>query len=205
MLRPSYLDEYRWSKHENNFESPFLLPLFGFDRLALLVSMSPITRLRFVALASISILAAFIFSIRSRLNSHIPQLPSHLPSFAFDKPSSDLLPRNFTRALVIPKLAEEDTEWVERFLADDTLLTHAIYTVDDPNAPLTVPQNKGHEVMVYLTYIIDHYYNLSDVTMFMHSHQIAWHNNDLMDSDAVTMIRRLSSQKVMRDGYVNMR
>jgi len=108
--------------------------------------------------------------------------------------------------LVLPKLAEEDTDWVAQFLLrDDDLLRAAIYTVDDPNAELRVPKNKGHEVMVYLTYIIDHYHNLSDVTLFMHSHQIAWHNNDLMDSNAVNMVRRLSSQKVLRDGYMNLR
>lgn len=167
--------------------------------------MRPNVRLRFIAFASISVLAVCFFFLRPRLESYLPNVPKRVSSFGNAKSSPYTSERPITRTLVIPKLAEEATGWVEEFLGNDTQLTRAIYTVDDPDASLTVPENKGHEVMVYLTYLIDHYHNLSDVTMFMHSHQIAWHNNDLLDSDAVTMIRRLSSQKVIRDGYVNMR
>jgi Protein of unknown function (DUF3431) len=112
--------------------------------------------------------------------------------------------QDYSRTLVIASTTKEDTKWLTH-LADTPNLSTAVYVVDDPNAPLTVPKNKGHEVMVYLTYIIDHYDQLSDVTMFMHAHRITWHNNDLMFSDAVEMIQRLSSQKVTRDGYMNLR
>ena len=60
-------------------------------------------------------------------------------------------------------------EWLEKEIPDQPT---AIYVVDDPYAPLHPPKNKGHEVMVYLTYIIDHYDELADVTMFMHAHQL---------------------------------
>jgi hypothetical protein len=165
--------------------------------------MLPNSRFRWVALICIAFAILSLVSLRFRRDVYLPQIPIRNP-LSSGQPSNTA-PRNFTRTLVIPKLAEEDTEWVTQFLGDDDLLTPAIYTVDDPNADLTVPQNKGHEVMVYLTYIIDHYHNLSDVTMFMHSHQIAWHNNDLLDSSAVNLVRRLNSQKVMRDGYMNLR
>ena len=166
--------------------------------------MLPSSRFRWVALICISIVVLSLVSLRARLDSYLSQIPIRSPLSSADSPS-EATPERITRTLVIPRLAEEGTEWVAQFLGDDDLLSHAIYTVDDPNADLTVPENKGHEVMVYLTYIIDHYYNLSDVTMFMHSHQIAWHNNDLLDSSAVNIVRRLSSQKVMRDGYMNLR
>lgn len=78
----------------------------------------------------------------------------------------------------------------------------AAYTVDDPQTEFAVPVNKGHESMVYLTYIIDHYDTLNDVTMFMHSHQFAWHNNDLLNSDAANIIWRLNLEKVIREGYM---
>jgi Protein of unknown function (DUF3431) len=81
----------------------------------------------------------------------------------------------------------------------------AVYTVDDPASTHRVPQNKGHEAMVYLSYMIDNYDTLSDVTIFLHSHLITWHNNDLLDSSAALMIKRLSSPRVMREGYMNMR
>lgn len=166
--------------------------------------MLPNSRFRRVAFICTGILVLLLVTVHSRLYNYLPQAPIRRP-LSSGKTPSITTPQNITRTLVIPKLAEEDTEWVAQFLGDDKLLTPAIYTVDDPNAELTVPENKGHEVMVYLTYIIDHYHNLSDVTMFMHSHHIAWHNNDLLDSTAVNIVRRLSSQKVIRDGYMNLR
>jgi Protein of unknown function (DUF3431) len=112
--------------------------------------------------------------------------------------------QNYSRTVVIASIAREDTKWLSN-LANEPNLSTAVYVVDDPKAPLTVPKNKGHEVMVYLTYIIDHYDRLSDVTMFMHAHRFTWHNNDLLFSDAIEMIQRLSSPKVVRDGYMNLR
>lgn len=53
--------------------------------------------------------------------------------------------------------------------------------------------------------MIDNYDSLRDVTMFMHSHLITWHNNDLLDSNAAIMIKRLNSDRVIREGYMNMR
>lgn len=115
---------------------------------------------------------------------------------------------NYTKTLVITRTKDEDVSWIDEnlrhLLADGSLKT-AIYVVDDPTAPLRPPKNKGHEVMVYLTYIIDHYDDLSDVNIFMHSHQIAWHNNELLENDAVQMVTKLSAERVKRDGYMNLR
>lgn len=49
---------------------------------------------------------------------------------------------------------------------------HAIYAVDQPDSEryLHTPKNKGKESMAYLTYLIDHYDNLTDVQVFVHSH-----------------------------------
>ena len=124
--------------------------------------------------------------------------PSYVPGTP--KPVGE----NYSRTLVLASTSEEETQWISH-LAGDPNLSTIVYVVDNPNATYTVPKNKGHEVMVYLTYIIDHYDKLSDVTMFMHAHRVTWHNNDLMFSDAVEAIRRLSSAKVTRDGYMNMR
>src|ERR1700761_1852405 len=115
------------------------------------------SRFRWFALLCAATVILSLVSISSRLDAIIPIRSPPSPS----QVSSITTPPNITRSLVIPRLAEEDTEWVTQFLGGDPLLTLAIYTVDDPNAELTVPENKGHEVMVYLTYIIDHYHNLS--------------------------------------------
>ena len=110
---------------------------------------------------------------------------------------------NYTRALVIAKTKEEDVDWVNHESLD--AVQKMVYTVDDRHAQLRVPKNKGHEVMVYLTYIIDHYDELPDVAMFMHAHEFAWHQNDLLNNDAVEMVKRLSSERVSREGYMNLR
>jgi hypothetical protein len=84
-------------------------------------------------------------------------------------------------------------------------LSTSIYHVDAPLSELLIPKNKGHEAMVYLTYIIDHYDELADTTIFLHPHRTTWHNNDLLDSDAVKTIQHLSDAHVARVGYFNTR
>jgi hypothetical protein len=115
---------------------------------------------------------------------------------------------NYTRCLVVASLKNEDTTWVNAHLVDlqdAGLLAPAVYVVDDSKAKFRVPKNKGHEAMVYLTYIIDHYDSLPDVSIFMHAERHTWHNDELLERDAVEMIQRLSPERVTRDGYMNLR
>jgi hypothetical protein len=112
--------------------------------------------------------------------------------------------REYTRNLVMARMKEEDVSWIdENDLGPG--LSKIVYVADDPMAPHHPPKNKGHEVMTYLTYILEFYENLPDVSIFMHSHRNAWHNDDLLNMDAVEMIKRLSSERVLRNGYMNMR
>jgi hypothetical protein len=137
--------------------------------------------------------------------SHIAQDPQYeewnpKPNF---KPGSAMPPgHNYTSVLVIAKTKDENIDWMDEKLPDQE---KAIYVADDPKAPLHPPKNKGHEVMVYLTWIIDNYDNLPDVAMFMHSHQLTWHNDDLLKNNAALLVLRLSRQRVWREGFVNMR
>jgi hypothetical protein len=115
---------------------------------------------------------------------------------------------NFTRTLVVARTHDADTTWVDAVAAEDSLLEPVVYTVDidTTNATTpTVPQNKGHEVMVYLTYIIEHYFTLRDITLFMHADRLTWHNNELLDLDSARMVRRLRSEYVADRGYANLR
>lgn len=109
----------------------------------------------------------------------------------------------YTRHLIVAKTKEEDASWV----TDEDLggAEPKVYVVDDRNATLHVPKNKGHEGMVYLTYLIDHYANLPDVAVFMHAHQKSWHQGALLDHDGAETVRRLSSERVTREGYMNLR
>ena len=108
----------------------------------------------------------------------------------------------YTQTLVLARTTWEDTSWIAAELPS---LQQAVYVVDDPNAALPVPTAKGHETMVYLTYIIDHYHNLSDVTIFTHAQREAWHNNALQELDLVEMLRSLSSEHVVTEGFFNLR
>ncbi|KAH3919837.1 hypothetical protein HBI56_031690 [Parastagonospora nodorum] len=109
---------------------------------------------------------------------------------------------NYTVKIVVPKTKDEDLGWMEEEIPDVPLV---IYEVDNPNAEHKIPKNKGREAMVYLSYIIDHYDDLPDTTLFMHAHRYAWHNNMLMGQDAATMIKRLNHERVARLGYMNVR
>src|SRR5579871_6716500 len=70
--------------------------------------------------------------------------PNFTPGIA--KPASE----NYTRTLVMGRLKEDDVSWIDTSLPG---LNTAIYVVndDDPNARLRIPENKGHQAMVYLT------------------------------------------------------
>lgn len=108
----------------------------------------------------------------------------------------------YSKVMVVTRTKVEDTSWIAEELPD---WDHAIYVADDPTAPLHPPKNKGHEVMIYLTYIVDHYDQLPDVAVFMHSHQFAWHNDNLFTGDAAQLLRRLNLNRVIREGYMNTR
>lgn len=113
----------------------------------------------------------------------------------------------YSKMLVTPRTKKEKdmTNWIGEAFPPESGVNVSMYVADDPWAPLHPPKNKGHEVMIYLTYIIDHYAALADVNIFMHSHQFAWHNDDLLDQNAEIMVKRLSAERVQREGYVNLR
>lgn len=109
---------------------------------------------------------------------------------------------NYTQIMVVPRLKIDDISWIREELPD---IDTAVYVANDPTADFHPPRNKGHEVMVYLTYIIDHYSDLPDTIIFMHAHRWTHHNIELLGYDSAEMIRRLSNDYVAREGYVNMR
>jgi hypothetical protein len=164
-------------------------------------SMSSIMNTRRMTLATGLTLTFMLLAFCLWKTPQSPDLANHTgsgtvstPDFRPGQPKSP--GSSYTRTLVIGKLPEEDTSWIDRELPG---INTSIYTVgvDTPN--------KGHEAMVYLTYIIDHYDNLADTNIFFHPHLITWHNNDLLDSNAATTIRHLSDEHVARVGYFNSR
>lgn len=131
-------------------------------------------------------------------------LDSFLPGDGF-RPGDVKPPgASYSKTLVVTRTKREDVSWITESFRDSNIET-IIYVADDPWAPYHPPKNKGNEAMIYLTYIIDHYESLADVNIFMHSHRYAWHNDQLLDRDAVQMVNRLSPERVQREGYMNMR
>ncbi|MCJ1288966.1 hypothetical protein MMC34_000497 [Xylographa carneopallida] len=110
-----------------------------------------------------------------------------------------------SKAIVIGKLASEDTSWVTRELPD----WHPfIYSVDNTSAALHTPVNKGREALAYLSYVVEHYAALPETVLFLHAHrdgaERAWHV-DNAGHDNVEAVRALRLGYVAREGYVNLR
>ncbi|CAG8287734.1 unnamed protein product [Penicillium salamii] len=105
-----------------------------------------------------------------------------------------------TKELVFAAMEASNMSWVEEHLPE---WTANIYRADASQG-LTVPINKGNEAMVYLTYIIDRYWSLPDVSIFLHGGRYQWHvDNPLYDS--VISIQDLQSDYVLESGYVSLR
>ncbi|MCJ1305876.1 hypothetical protein MMC08_008693 [Hypocenomyce scalaris] len=105
------------------------------------------------------------------------------------------------KELVVASLKGDDVSWLYDNITE---WTKNIYVVNDPSAKLTVPINKGRESMVYLTFIIENYFNLPDVIVFMHSLRYQWHNDDPI-YDGIPLLQNLRVPHIKARGYVNLR
>lgn len=67
-----------------------------------------------------------------------------------------------------------------------------------------MPANRGREAMAYLTFIIDYYDALPEVTAFVHGNNTQWHNTipGPLNSD---VLPALQMDAVRSKGYVNLR
>ena len=73
---------------------------------------------------------------------------------------------------------------------------------DNPNPELQFPTRKGHEAMIYLSYIIDHYDDLPWSVLFVHGHfDGAWHQEDTI----VNLIEGLNRTALALEGYISLR
>lgn len=114
-------------------------------------------------------------------------------------------PLSEDKVVVVAKTPRENVSWISTHLPDwQTAIYHMDDTDVDPTA-LSVPANKGHEAMAYLTFIIDHYDMLPSTVAFIHAHQKgAWHT-DAPGADSVFLLRDLRLAFVQQQGYVNLR
>jgi len=165
-------------------------------------SFHSIRRLRRVILIPIVLIPLFLFSglyIRY-LDWRFSSRQAAITDFII----SQLQPKyeNISRTLVVGYMKREDLSWIQRELPG---IKTALYSMDDPHAPLHVKANKGHEAMAYLSYIIDNYENLPDIVIFFHAHRKTWHNNVFLDNESAKTILQLDPINVIQSGYVNTR
>ncbi|KAJ2901747.1 Thioredoxin-like protein AAED1 [Zalerion maritima] len=115
--------------------------------------------------------------------------------------------------LVIASMKHENTSWVPYFFPSSSSSSSSspssswgtnVYVVDDSNATLTVPLNKGREAMVILTYLIDRYDSLPEVIIFHHAERFQWHI-DHPDYDSLALLRTFNTTYTLAAGYVNLR
>ncbi|OKL55366.1 hypothetical protein UA08_09401 [Talaromyces atroroseus] len=111
-------------------------------------------------------------------------------------------------ALVVARVeADGDTSWIDK-LADK--YHTCVYNVDAPSDEsskyLQVPANRGHEAIVYLTFIIDNYYHIPESgVVFVHGSRWAWHN-DVPTYDNAAALAALDTHAALEPwGYHNLR
>jgi hypothetical protein len=68
----------------------------------------------------------------------------------------------------------KNVEWVYNLKGNNNIL---IYDKNILDCPYNIPVNKGNEASVYLKYIVDHYYILTDFTFFIHDEEFSWHHS----------------------------
>lgn len=88
-----------------------------------------------------------VFAISAILTASLILNWSQIPS-----KSAQPLSKPREQAFVVASLQADDTSWIHEHLPDWYLFR---YIVDDKHAEYTVPENKGREAMVYLTYVCD--------------------------------------------------
>lgn len=65
--------------------------------------------------------------------------------------------------------------------------------------------NKGREAFAYLKYIVDNYNSLTDITIFIHNQDQAWHNSRLFNLRMSRILQHLDREFVFAQGYFNLR
>ncbi|KAJ5162903.1 uncharacterized protein N7500_004733 [Penicillium coprophilum] len=150
-------------------------------------------------------------------SSPLQEAASHKPTEPTEptKPISHMALHEASKdvALVVSKARYEDVTWVTSFcqkfkadLATTSKCTPYIYTMDDePEEGFLIPHtNVGHEAGAYLSYIVDHYYDLHPFTIFLHGREEHWHN-DIAGSKTLDGLPNLRFEAVSRKGYANLR
>lgn len=132
----------------------------------------------------------------SAAHKAIPDKPKPKP-----KPKPPPPPPPKTKAIIAASMRGDNVSWINDFFPD---WVPSIFVMDDTMADLTVTRSGGHEASAYLTYIVNHYYNLPDYMVFLHARRYQWHNDDVM-YDHVPILQSLKLPYVDEVGYQSLR
>lgn len=115
----------------------------------------------------------------------------------------------YSWTLVVASTTQTDTQWLNTSLTalvpPQGSLQVVRYVQNDMSAPFHPPANRGNEAMTYLSYILDFWDELPDIAVFMHGAMINWHTNALLNDSSPVLLQHLNQDKVVREGYVNLR
>ena len=131
-----------------------------------------------------------------------PSLTSHVSQTTNTDPN---LP---TIDLVIAHTQDQDRSWtldLPNQIPNLRLFPYCANCTTLPEGEYEPPLNKGNEVSSYLTYIIDHYHALSDISIFIHPHNNTWHAEPIFFSSTGWILTHLSLPEVERRGLLNLR
>ncbi|CAK4014110.1 Hypothetical predicted protein [Lecanosticta acicola] len=106
-------------------------------------------------------------------------------------------------AVVAARQNRVDLSWMTTSILMESWETYP-YNVDNPqnsDPRLRIPKNKGHEAMVYLSFIIDNYDSLPWCTFFIHGHFLSWHQ----ETPISRRISSLNRTALAREGYISLR
>ncbi|KAH7348616.1 hypothetical protein BKA65DRAFT_477015 [Rhexocercosporidium sp. MPI-PUGE-AT-0058] len=105
--------------------------------------------------------------------------------------------------LVIAATSKENYSWVKDLKVPGMKVVP--YIADDLNATHHAQQNKGHEAMMYHQYFYDFYDNLPDISILIHSQQMSWHVEQLLDQSMIFTLNHLDLREVQRRHFLNLR
>ncbi|KAI9695143.1 MAG: hypothetical protein M1820_008849 [Bogoriella megaspora] len=128
-------------------------------------------------------------------------------TIAFDAGPLTFSRSNCSADLIIPHFKSEDLTWLAQLplVINPIVYTNSAFPSSYGFVTRHVSSTKGHEALTYITHITNSYYSLPSILIFMHPHEIAWHNNDLLSHSALILLSRLNPYHILRQGYVNLR
>jgi hypothetical protein len=135
----------------------------------------------------------------------VSRVAAHLAAF---------LPTNFgicnaskrsDQAILTSKLSSstEDYSWVKELRVPGMAVIP--YIADNTSAPHHAQRNKGHEAMMYHQYFFDFYDDLPDISILIHSQQLSWHVDGLLEQSMIFSLNHLDLAEVKRRQFLNLR